>query len=182
MRRILPHIILLAALAVGALTIEAGAQRPAEHQVKAAVVLKFARFVYWPEAAFPDSNAPLIIVVLGRDPIGASLEKMVDDPTAHDRPLRIVRIDRVEDLPTCHILFISSSENRRLGSILKAVATRPILTVSDMEWFARGGGAIRLGFDEERLRLRINLKAVEKTGLKISSRLLQLAEIVGGQP
>lgn len=176
-----PSHILLAALLCVAMATGVEAQRPGEHQVKAAVVLKLARFVEWPAATFADSRASMIIAVLGRAPIAGSLQGLVETGTGSGRPLRVIRVDRVEDLPACHILFVSASEKRRLEGILRAVESQPVLTVSDMEWFARAGGTIRLGFDEERLRMRVNLAAAEGAGLTISSRLLHLAEIVGGQ-
>lgn len=157
---------------------DASAQRPTEQQIKAAVVLKFGRFVEWPAGTFADSTSPMTIAVLGRDAIGQSLDKMVAKLTGNVRPVQVVRVERLEDLPTCHVLFISTSENRRLARILEALGDRSVLTVGDMEWFARGGGMIRLRFENERMRMRVNLQAAQEAGLKISSRLLHLAEIV----
>ncbi len=156
----------------------ASAQRPPEYKAKAAVIFKFHRFVEWPAQTLPDSSdAPLIIALIGHGQLADALGEMA--AASLGRPIEIVRVKRPDDLPACHILFISASENRRLEHILQIVKDRPILTVSDMEWFARSGGIIRLGIDNERLLMRVNLQAAERAGLRISSRLLRLAEIVG---
>ena len=180
MRPFIQHIF-LTTLLTAVLAGGVGAQRPTEHQIKAAVVLKFGRFVEWPAGTFADSSSPMTIAVHGRDAIGQLLEEMIPDLTGNIRPVQVVRVERLEDLPTCHILFISASENRRLAGILATLGDRSVLTVGDMEWFARGGGMIRLRFDDERMRMRVNLKAARDADLRISSRLLHLAEIVGEQ-
>jgi len=78
----------------------------------------------------------------------------------------------------CHILFISRSERPRLEQILAHLQGRSVLTVSDLEDFARQGGVIRFVLVEDKVRLRINLEAAKAAGLTISSKLLRPAQIV----
>ena len=79
------------------------------------------------------------------------------------------------------MLFISASERDRLDSILDAIAEQPILTVADMPRFARTGGIIALKVVDNRFRLEINTGVADKAGLKLSSKLLRLAETVRTQ-
>ena len=78
----------------------------------------------------------------------------------------------------CHLLFISDSEAESLAAILAALDDRPVLTVADMPNFARAGGIINLKTTgENKLRFEINTGTARRAGLKISSKLLNLAEI-----
>jgi hypothetical protein len=54
----------------------------------------------------------------------------------------------------------------------------PILTVGDTEEFINGGGMVRFVETGRRIRFEINPDAVERVSLRVSSRLLRLADIV----
>jgi hypothetical protein len=154
------------------------AQAPSEYQVKALFLLRFAQFVEWPDTAFADDQAPLVIGVLGRDPFGASLDEAVAGETANRRMIIVQRYWRPDEIKTCHILFISSSEGERLEQIFARLRGRPILTAGDGEAFARRGGIIRFLAENSRTRLRVNLAAAKEANLIVSSKLLRSAEVI----
>src|SRR5947208_4462362 len=110
-----------------------------EYQLKAVFLFNFAQFVEWPPQAFPDRQVPLVIGVLGEDPFGAYLDETVRDEKVNNRPLAVQRYRRVEEIKSCHILFISRSEAGRLEQILARLKGRHILTVADTEGFALRG-------------------------------------------
>jgi hypothetical protein len=61
---------------------------------------------------------------------------------------------------------------------LGSIKTLPVLTVSDGERFSEAGGIIELYIDGGRIRFAINVDAAERSGLRLSSRLLGLAKIM----
>jgi hypothetical protein len=156
----------------------AQAARASEYQVKAVFLFNFAQFVDWPPTAFPDSQAPLVIGILGDDPFGPFLDETVRGEHLGGRPFEVRRFQRVDEIKTCHLLFISQSERTRLEEVLASLKNRPIVTVSDVEGFAARGGMIHFVTDKNRIRLRIDLRAVQSANLTISSKLLRVAEIV----
>ena len=148
-----------------------------EYQVKAAFLYTFAKFVEWPPQAFSSPSAAITICVLGEDPFGSFLDDAVRGKTVEGRPLAVYRLT---DLPTgheCKILFIATSERRRMPSLL-ASSPPGLLTVGDTAEFAAQGGVIGLRLDGERIRLSVNLTAAGKAKVRISSRLLSLANII----
>ena len=78
----------------------------------------------------------------------------------------------------CHILFISSSEEKRLAKILEILKDSSVLTVGEMKQFAQSGGMVNFTIKENKIRFEINVDAAVRAELKISSKLLKLAEIV----
>jgi len=171
---VLPVVVLLAA----GPGLAAQTARASEYQVKAVFLFNFAQFVDWPAEAFPDSNTPLVIGVLGDDPFGGVLDQTVGDEHLGRRPFQVRRYHSVDEIKTCHILFVSRPEGDRPQSILAGLKNRPILTVSDADGFAERGGMIRFVTDRSRIRLKINLEAAQAAHLTISSKLLRVAEIV----
>lgn len=149
-----------------------------EYQVKAAFLFNFAQFVEWPTNTFPETRTPLVIGVLGQDPFGGYLDEIVRGERVNNRPLTVQRYRRVEEIKTCHVLFISRSEEDRLDQILASLKYRKILTVADADSAARRGVMIRFVTEQRKIRLKVNLEAARAANLTISSKLLRLAEIV----
>lgn len=149
-----------------------------EAQVKAVFILNAARFVQWPDAAFSSDAAPIVIGVLGDNPITGVLQQAVKGETANNRQLVVKRLSRGQSSAGCHVLLISRSESGRLDGVLKSLDDSSVLTVSEMDQFAQRGGIIGLVMQENNVRFEVNTAAARKAGLNISSRLLSLAKIV----
>lgn len=160
---------------------EQGGTAPGEYQVKAAVLYNFAKFVEWPADAFSHPSAPIIIGVLGEDPFGSALDA-AKNRTVNGRKIQIKRFNHVQEITACHILFISSSEKGRLVPLLRALRDFHMLLVGDMEKFAQRGGMINFILQNDTIDFEINVDAVKRAGLKINSRLLNMARIVHGIP
>lgn len=159
---------------------EAQAQVSREYDIKAVFLLNFAQFVEWPAEAFARTNAPFVIGVLGAaDPFGRTLDEVVEGETVRGREIRAKRFRRLEEVDACHILFLSASEERRVGEILAALKNRPILTVGDMDRFVSRGGMIKLYTEAGRVRLRINNEAARAAGLTLSAKLLRVGRTSG---
>ena len=150
----------------------------AEYQLKAVFLFNFAQFVEWPARAFRDAKAPLVIGILGEDPFGAYLDDLVSGEKIGDRPLVVHRYNRAEDLNDCHIVFISRSEARNVENIVARLKNRSLLTVSDLDAFARRGGMVRFVMEDGKIRLRINVEAAKACELTISSKILRPGTIV----
>ena len=145
--------------------------------MKAAFLYHFVEFVEWPQAS-PLPPATITIGVLGKDPFGDVLDKAILDKRVAGRTLAIRRFASVEVLEPCEILFISSSEMAHLPKILARLGQAPVLTVGEADRFARHGGMIGFFFEDGRLRLEVNRAAAERSGLRVSSKLLSVARLV----
>ena len=166
----------------GGLVAGAEPTAPTVHQVQAAFLLNFAKFVTWPDEALERGGNSLIIGVLGEDPFGTVLDDTIRDKTIMGKKLAIKRFVRIQDAKNSHILFLSSSEESQLPQIMKALEQANVLTVSDMEQFAERGGMVAFTVEDQKVRFNVNAEAVERAGLKMGSQLLKLARIVGDKP
>jgi len=179
---------LLRAVGVAGLILLLGANRGigedasfTEYQVKALFLLNFAKYVDWPSETFPDPDSPIIIGILGKDPFGDKLEHAVRGKAVNGHAFLIKHLASSNDLKDCQILFISDSEAGKLDEILSKSKTLPILTVGEDKTFWEDGGIIDLVLKDDRVRLRIDLKAADQAGLKVSSKLLAVADEVKGK-
>ena len=163
------------AIIVLALASATGRSAPVpEYQIKAGFLLNFAQFVTWPSES---SEAPFVIGILGDDPFGSYLDETVRGQKVNNRSLTIQRLRRRADPRTCNILFISQSERDQVAQVLSNLKGRPVLTVSDIDGFTDAGGMIQLFTEKNSIRMRINLDAVKSSNLRVSSKLLRVAEV-----
>jgi hypothetical protein len=152
--------------------------RPGEYEVKAAFIYNFTRFIEWIPSENARDDSTFLIGVLGDEPFGPVLENTFIGKTIHDHPVRITRTLNLQVLLTCQIIFISESEKSQIEKILSTLDDRQILTIADFPGFAESGGMIELRVEENRVRFVINQKEAAEAGLKINSKLLNLAQKV----
>lgn len=157
-----------------------GAQRASEYAVKAAFVYDFSKFVTWPDRAFKSPDSPVSICVLGDNPFGGALDRIVAGKTVSGRTFRVLYPASAVEARTCQIVFISRSEQQQLKAILSELAASSALTIGDAAGYAAQGVMINLFLKDDRVRFEINDEAAQKAGIDISSKLLSLARLVGG--
>jgi len=154
------------------------ADDPKEAAVKVAFVYNFAKFAVWPEGRFRSATDPVVLCTQRGD-LDRSALRTIDGRRIGDRPVRIEIIDPGAAVDACHIFFASGfMSDAALRDVLALAQRRAVLLVSDIPGFAGIGGHIGLVEDRKRLRFQVNLRATTRAGVKLSSQLLQLAEVI----
>ena len=151
-----------------------------EYQIKAAFLYNVVKFVEWPAAAFSATADPFVVGVLGDDPFGEHLDRILKGKRIDGRPLVVNRFGRVPDTQTCHVLFVSASAKKQWREIFQLLADRSVLTVGDVRGFRDSGGMIGLTTEGNRLTFEVDLAAANRAHLSVSSQLLRLAATVNG--
>ena len=141
--------------------------------LRAALLYNFAKFTEW--AADAAAAGPLTICVLEDSAVESALNDLVGGATINGRAVLISRGAR---LRTCHLVYLGIADRERATSILGELQGAAVLTVSNGPDFVRLGGIVGLFVDEGRMRFAINPDAAQRAGLRLSSRLLQLAKIL----
>jgi hypothetical protein len=138
-------------------------------------MLKIAnKYIEWPkETGMDNRDKPFVIAIIGENPFGKFLEQV----TKIKNKIVIIRIiNRVEQIPGCHLLFVSDLPGR-LFSKLESIQDKPILTVTDTEDYAELGIHINLLVGKtSNPRLVINETAARQSGLEMKKDLLNLAD------
>jgi CelD/BcsL family acetyltransferase involved in cellulose biosynthesis len=106
----------------------------------------------------------------------------IADKSASGRPIETLPLARAEEVRGCDLAFIGAGERSRLEAIAKAAAGTSTLLVSEADAFGREVAMINLILADNRIRLEIDPEAAARAQLKISSKLLSLAQIVGQTP
>jgi YfiR/HmsC-like len=179
--RLIVAVLLSLSVAAAANAQSSAAAASSEYLIKAGFIYNFAQLVQWPSAAFSKADSPIVIGILGTDPFGASIDRVVENKKLDGRTLVVKRLrwsKDLKDLTECNILFISSSEKEHIADVINIVKWLPILTIGETPGFAARGGIINLTLEDNKVRFEVNIGAAKQANLNISSRLLALAKIV----
>jgi hypothetical protein len=172
---------LLFATALGARAGEP-ASSPAFDEAKAAHVLKFAGFVEWPATAFASGEAPLVVGVAGSPALARELSLAVAGRAVQGRALQVRELAELREAAGVHILLIGRLSWRRAGDWLGVVKDRPVLVITDMPGGLERGAALCFVEGDGRLRFEASVPAAERAGLRLSARLLSVADRVVRNP
>jgi hypothetical protein len=146
-----------------------------EQRVKAASLYKFVAYVDWPPQAFAAPAEPYVVGITGAEEIAQELTTIAAGRTINNRPLIVRRIKAGDPLPGLHVLFIGRDESARQAQWLQLAQKHPLLTVTETDGALAQGSMINFRLAEDRVRFEVSLDAVEKSELKISSRMLSVA-------
>jgi hypothetical protein len=147
-----------------------------EYELKAGFIYKFISFVSWPEPH--DDSGTVTIAILGKNPFGDAF-KAVEGTIVNGRVVKIKFFGsgaKYEDLKSCQLVYICSSEEKKLSAIFKAIGKQPVLTIGDSKGFVDKGGMI--GFVEKqkkRIGIEMNNGAVSNANLTVRSMLKRIA-------
>ena len=183
----------LAGLAgLAALTLEAGllaapasaqpqpAAGPAalERSVKAAFIYKFLGYTEFPPHAFGDAGAPIVIGVAGSDEMAAELARVVSGRTVNNRPLVVKQWRDGGSTGAVHLLFVAGADSAHAARVLRQAPAGPVLLVTECGNGLQAGAIINFKIVEERVRFDVSLDAADKNNIRLSSRLLTVANHV----
>ncbi len=148
-----------------------------EYKVKAGYLYNFTKFITWPE----DKSETFNLCIVGEDPFGDLIDP-IEQRSAFGRPIKLFRFNSFNKEQRCHILFISASikDNLLLKGMLVVHDVDKSLTVGESKEFAAQGGMIGFVNRQGKIKLQINLKMLQQSDLKISAKLLEVAELVEG--
>lgn len=156
-----------------------GQRRAPEEDVKAAFLYNFAQLVEWPSDSPQRNKASLNLGVWADKERSRRVARIVQGKQVDGRPIVVRVMHDIGALQDCQILLIPSSVSGDTAEVLDAVRDSPILTVGESESFSASGGIILFKIVDDRVRFEINIESATRSRLRVSSKLLRVAEIVG---
>lgn len=148
--------------------------------VKAAFLYRFGSFVEWPAGAFRGPNEALVIGVFGDEAVAAELEQITQGRRIETHPVVVRRVRDADDVGALHILFVGGPRDVRARDVM-AAARGPVLTVGESSGGGRTAPVLHFTEVEGRVRFSASLTVAAARGLKLSAKLLAVAQEVEGR-
>lgn len=145
---------------------------PAEVQVKAAYIYKFASFVRWPDEG---GSEAFRICVSGRSDIATVLQDLVRGQRVAGRPVTVAQVagGRGDQARGCRILYLGRG-SETANALIKATDGAPVLTVCDRSGGTRGG-VIEFVLRDGRVRFAVNRSLADRRRLELNAKLIEVA-------
>lgn len=142
-----------------------------EYNLKAMFILNFIKYVEWPQ----EIDNTFRIAIVGESEIKEALITMIKmKPSMEGKRIEIITLEEGEVRP-CQMIFIPSEESKELASIIKGYQGKGVLIITDENHHASKGAAINLINIDNKIRFEIYLNQAKLAGIKISSKLSELA-------
>lgn len=148
-----------------------------ERKIKAAFLVRFLGYVEFPAHAFGDASAPLTIGVVGADDLAAELSRMVAARGGEQRAIVVRQLRETDGAVPVHLLFVGGRDAEQVARTVRQ-AGAALLVVTECENGLPKGSAINFRLVDERVRFDVVLDAAERHGVRLSSRLLTVANRV----
>lgn len=148
-------------------------ERPPDHDVKAALLFNFLKFVDWGAG-----SGPLEVCVVGETRV-LEAANALQGRTVAGRAVTVRRAVSGE-LRTCRAAFLAPTEDPRLEELIEQLARAGSLVVGDGPEFAARGAHLNFYVMDDHVRFEANVRAIRRDRIQVSSKLLRLARIVDG--
>lgn len=142
---------------------------------QALYILNFARNTSWPAE---DASKPLVITVVGDNALYSEMRNVVANKQVGGRSISVGESATAGGLPKSDIIFLGESMSRQVGSLVAAQRGNKVMIVSGSKGHCAQGAGISFVADGGKLGFEIHEGNIERNGLKVTAKLLQLGKQV----
>lgn len=135
-------------------------------------IYNFSRLIEWPAA---DKQGDFVIGVLGSSDIFSELETFCTGKKAGLQNFAVKKFKDVSEITKCQILFISYSKTASIPDVLSKIGSDATLLVAEKKGAIESGAAICFVLTEDKLKFEMKSANATKQGLKINSKLEEMA-------
>jgi hypothetical protein len=145
-----------------------------ESELKAAFVYHLLPFLDWPQGSIGDR---LVVGVAGDGPIVTVFFKFLEGKQIGPHAIETRRVRNSSELKGCNVVVLAFPDSTRTQEALGQIQQMPVVTIGDGKDFARQGGMVAFVPNGNTFRLAVNPRAAERAHIKISSKVLSMAEL-----
>ncbi|MFZ7114550.1 MAG: YfiR family protein [Bacteroidota bacterium] len=145
-----------------------------EYRIKAMFLLNFIKYVEWPI----ENNKPIIrIGVAGESEMFDALTMLAAQRSSEGQKVEIKRVDD-KNSGSFQVIFVSNEDYNKTEEKIRKLTGKGVLIVSEDDKCKTRQSGINLFNKDNKIRFEINLTPVKNNGMKISSKLMELASAV----
>ena len=135
-------------------------------------IYNFTRLVEWPDAF---KSGDFIIAVVGNSEVFNELESYMFGKKIGMQNITVKKFKEVSEIDKCHILFVSYNRSGNLQEIIKKTDPNPTLIIGERKNIMNEGAGIGFVLNDDKLKFELNIPAATRNGLKVNSKLQEMA-------
>lgn len=170
MKAFLPTMILAVAL-----TVNGYAQDRPTHEIHAAMVYNFIKYIQWPDETQPGE---FVVGVIGDDNVFNTLKQWYDGKPKGSKKYVIKKLASAAESSSCQVVYVAKSKSRDFETVKASTDGKSILTVTDGNGLGQKGSCINFKVIDGKLKFELNQATVTGSNLRISSQLSSMAIMI----
>jgi hypothetical protein len=133
-------------------------------------IYDFTKHVEWPA-----TKGDFVMCVLGKTEVMSQLKAITNGKTVNGKPIKVIGVNSVGNIPNCQILYVPTSETSNLKSAIEKVGNAATLIVTHFAGALEDGSCINLVEIDEKIKYEASKANIENRGLKANLYLLNNA-------
>ncbi len=153
----------------------ASADNSLEHQLKAAYIYNFIRFVEWPASS---GTGEILVCVVGPASVQQEMKEELEGKKIGERGIRVHGAASPQDAAGCSVLYVANRSADVARRFTAAVPRDRVLTITEADGFPETGSLINFFLDNQTVHFAVNTDMLADTQFKLSSQMLQFGTMV----
>jgi hypothetical protein len=158
-----------------AISIGVWAQERATHEIHAAMLYNFIKYVQWPNEA---EGGEFVVGVLGEDDVFNTLKTWYDGKPKGSKKYVIKKLAAASEAATCQVVYLGKGKSKEIENIVTSIAGKSVLTITDGNGLAKKGSCINFKVVDGKLKFELNQANVTSQNLKVSGQLSSMAIMI----
>jgi len=151
------------------------AQERPLHEIHAAMVYNFIKYIQWPNES---ETGEFIVGIIGDDNLFNTLKQSYDGKPKGSKKYAIRKLNSASEAGDCHVVYVSKSKNKEFDSIKSSVSGKSVLTITDSNGLGQKGSCINFKVIDGKLKFELNQAVVTGANLKVSGQLSSMAILI----
>lgn len=151
------------------------AQERATHEVHAAMLYNFIKYVQWPNEA---ESGEFVVGVMGEDDVFNTLKTWYDGKPKGSKKYVIKKLASAAEASSCQVVYLGKGKSKEFENIKSSVTGKSILTVTDGNGLGQKGSCINFKVVDGKLKFELNQATVNSSNLKVSGQLSSMAILI----
>jgi len=156
-------------------TVNLRAQDRPTHELHAAMLYNFIKYVQWPNEG---ETGDFVVGVIGDENVFNTLKTWYDGKAKGSKKYVIKKLGSAEEATGCQVVYVGKSKNRDFDIIKSSVTGKSILTITDGNGMGLKGSCINFKVIDGKLKFELNQATVTGSNLKVSSQLSSMAILI----
>ncbi|GIV37192.1 MAG: hypothetical protein KatS3mg032_1571 [Cyclobacteriaceae bacterium] len=151
------------------------AQERPEHEIHAAMLFNFIKYVQWPDEAAPGD---FVVGVMGEDNVFNTLKAWYDGKPKGAKKYVVKKLTTANEAASCHVVYLGKSKSKEFENIKSSIAGKPVLTVTDGNGLGQKGSCINFRVIDGKLKWELNQATFSSSNLKVSGQLASMSILI----
>lgn len=141
------------------------------HEIHAAMIYNFMKYIQWPD----DAGSDFIVGVLGEDNVFNTLKSYYDGKPKGTKKYSIRKLADASEAITCQVVYIGKNKSKEFENVKNTVVGKSVLTITDSFNLGKKGSCINFKVIDDKLKFEINQASMSGATLKVSGQLSSMA-------